>query len=382
MARKVINITHSANRHDILSQTPKNYDENNYFLKELQDKVNAEWEYRPNRVDIEYESVWGEQTFSPLEVVVQSVKSEKGEPISDDFRRIVFRDILDHRFSIGSRFRFGVFPIQENTDDSQKNVWLSINTDTVKMTASMIVERCNGTLGSLYKDSQGVSHFHYEPAIQGRELSSANLHYNETAISLQSQLVVIVQHNAYTKNYFVNQRFIIGYDKVYRIKAINKFYANSTFDSQNVGLIYLYFEVTESSPYDNFDDRIAYQTEQSVIVKESGSEENSSYKIVFSSPEIIPSYVSSAGLIFTPEVQDSNGESVSGASFAFSYVLQNLPESVDPLEYINVARTGNNFSISRKRMYLRGDLVLTFTATLSSGEEVSAAIQMNLRQPG
>lgn len=42
MSRKVINITHSANKYDILSQTPKNYDKDNYFLKELQDKVNAE----------------------------------------------------------------------------------------------------------------------------------------------------------------------------------------------------------------------------------------------------------------------------------------------------------------------------------------------------
>ena len=56
MARKVVDITNSANSYDILSQTPKNYSKDNYFLKELQDKINAEWRYRPNRVDIEYEN--------------------------------------------------------------------------------------------------------------------------------------------------------------------------------------------------------------------------------------------------------------------------------------------------------------------------------------
>jgi len=35
MARKVINTTHAANRYDILSQTPKNYNQDNWYLKEL-----------------------------------------------------------------------------------------------------------------------------------------------------------------------------------------------------------------------------------------------------------------------------------------------------------------------------------------------------------
>ena len=39
MARKVKNITNSASSYDILSQTPGNYSRNNYFLKELQEKV-------------------------------------------------------------------------------------------------------------------------------------------------------------------------------------------------------------------------------------------------------------------------------------------------------------------------------------------------------
>ena len=42
MAHKIVDVTKSANSYDILSQTPKNYDKNNYFLKELQHKVNAE----------------------------------------------------------------------------------------------------------------------------------------------------------------------------------------------------------------------------------------------------------------------------------------------------------------------------------------------------
>jgi len=157
--------------------------------------VDADWEYRPNRVDIEYENQWGEQTYSPIEVVIQSVKSEKGTAISNDCRNIVFRDILDKRFVIGSRFRYEEFPLDEldldAIPDAKKNVWLATNTNSVQMTSSMIIERCNGTLGSLWVDSQGISHYHYEPVIQGRELSSVNLFYNETAVSPQSELIII-----------------------------------------------------------------------------------------------------------------------------------------------------------------------------------------------
>ena len=118
MARKVVDITNSANSYDILSQTPKNYSKDNYFLKELQDKVNAEWRYRPNRVDIEYENSWGVQTYTPIEVVIQSVRSEKGSAISNDCRRIVFKNILEDRFVIGSKFKFSE-KYDLNTEDKR-----------------------------------------------------------------------------------------------------------------------------------------------------------------------------------------------------------------------------------------------------------------------
>ena len=106
MANKVYNITDAPDLYDILSRTPKNYSKDNYFLKELQDKVNAEWAYRPNRVDVEFEQEWGSEKYSPMEVVVQSVKSDKGQDLSNDCRRVVFKDITESRFKRGSKFRF------------------------------------------------------------------------------------------------------------------------------------------------------------------------------------------------------------------------------------------------------------------------------------
>lgn len=376
MARKVVDITNSANSYDILSQTPKNYSKDNYFLKELQDKVNAEWRYRPNRVDIEYENSWGVQTYTPIEVVIQSVRSEKGSAISNDCRRIVFKNILEDRFVIGSKFKFSE-KYDLNTEDKNKNVWLATNTDNVKMTSSMIIERCNGTLGSVYVDNQGITQYHYEPVIQGKDLSAVNLFYNEVAVSPQSQLLVIAQHNEFTKKYYINQRFIVGYDKVYRIKAINKFYANSTNDPENVGLMRIYLELTESCIYDNFDTRIAYQNSPGVHLT---TIKDSSYSIKLSKPEYIPVNLTDDPITFTMVVVNERGQEFPEINISVDCVLENLPSGVDQSNYFDYIDNGNNsFDLRRKRIYLNGNLQINCKVNKEespSGEEFSTSFTM------
>ena len=387
MARKVINITSAPNAYDILSQTPKNYNKDNYFIKELQDKVDADWPYRPNRVDIEYESEWGEQVYKPIEVVIQSVKSEKGTAISNDCRNIVFRDILDKRFVIGSRFRYSEFPLDEleldAVPDAKKNVWLATNTNSVEMTSSMIIERCNGTLGSLWKDSQGISHFHYEPVIQGRDLTSVSLFFNETAVSPQSELVVTAQHNDYTREYFINQRFIVGYDKVYRIKAINKFYSNSTFSADDVGLMRIYMEITEASPDDDFVHRIAKQADEPVTLDPVIEAGDLNYAISFAAPDYITYNLGEAHVDFVPVLKFGE-EVINSIAFQLEATLENLPGSVDPGVYLGIEHEAgsNTFSLWRKRIYLRGQLCLKWYVAAEdspTGEEIATLLKLDLR---
>ena len=85
------NVTHTPL--DYHSQTPGNYHIDNYYLRELQDKVDAEWNYRPNRALIEYETKKASDDWSPVEVVLQTVKNEKGKDVSEDFLNLVFLNI-------------------------------------------------------------------------------------------------------------------------------------------------------------------------------------------------------------------------------------------------------------------------------------------------
>lgn len=391
MARKVINTTHAANRYDILSQTPKNYNQDNWYLKELQDKIDMDWPYRPNRVDIEYEDAWGRQTYKPIEVVIQSVRSEKGTQISDDCKNIVFRNIFEKRFRVGSRFRFGDFIGQASIDEvplDERNIWLGINFNSTNMTQALVVQRCNGMLGSRFTDPvTGLATVHYEPVVLPQTLSATSFHYDNTVVQDDADLLAIVQTNEFTRQYFVNQRFILGYGaerkQVYRIKSIHDFYANTTEITdatipKSQGLTRLYLEITETSPDDDFVARIAAQSVGSpVLVQENRT---SDYAIQFTTPVPVPVALGNTAVVFTPKLVDASGTAIT-VPFTLKHELLNLPTGVSADQYLTVSQEGGAFTLTRKRVYLGGDLVLTWSVAAASsptGKALEYTMQLGM----
>ncbi len=91
---------------DYKDQAAGNYHIDNWYIRQLQDKVDAEWDYRPNRVLIEYETEKASDKWAPVQVVLQTVKNEKGKDVSEDFLNLVFRNIQESRFDVGNKFRF------------------------------------------------------------------------------------------------------------------------------------------------------------------------------------------------------------------------------------------------------------------------------------
>lgn len=377
---KVYDSSKGTNPYYMISQTPRNQVPENYWLKELQDKVDADWNYRSNRFLIEREAVFGTEQFEPLEVVLQTVKNDKGTIISDDWRRVVFRDI-HYQCPLGLKFRFSYqFLNDEPVED--KNIWLASNRNTISSTASAVVVRCNGTLGSEYVDSKGITRYHYEPAVQTKDLKSVNLFYNETAVGQSSDLVVIVQHNKYTRNYYVNQRFIVGYDQVYRIQAMSKFASNYTYKTDDLGTIILYLEVVEKSKYDNFETRIAYNQKERVEVEETGNSGN--YNIRMELPNMIPEILGSEPVIFKPVVYFD--EQATDVVVTTEYQL--MDTSVPPKPVSNEIRDkyvefkqleDGTFSIRKTRFYPGGNLYVTCKAQPQGKEEMTYGFNMSLR---
>lgn len=240
----------------LLSQTPPNYVGENYYLKELQQKINADWRFRPNRFDIEKEDGLGTEQYKPIQVVLQSIRNDKGEVVSKDWARVVYRDIMQP-VRIGERFRFSYnFNIKEPNSD--KSIWIALNYHGLQETASQVICRCNGTIIGAYTDENGAVCYHEEPVIQTNKLNSPSFQFSEVAIDPRGQLTIIAQHNKYTRQWYINQRFVIGYDRVYKVSNIVKTDSETTYDPMDVGVIRVYLDFDQNSELDDFEKRIAY----------------------------------------------------------------------------------------------------------------------------
>lgn len=377
---KVYDSSKGPNPYYMISQTPRDHVPENYWLKELQDKVNADWDLRPNRFLVEKESTFGTEQYEPLEVVLQTVKNDKGTALSDDWRRVVFKDI-HYQCPLGLKFRFS-YSFLNNESEVDKNIWLASNRNTNGPTASVVIVRCNGTLGSEYVDSKGITHYHYEPVVQTKDLKSVNLFYNETAVGQSSDLVAIVQHNQFTRNYYVNQRFVIGYDQVYRIQAMSKFASNYTYKPDDLGTIILYLEIVEKSQYDNFQTRIAYNQKERVEVETTGSD--GVYSIQMDTPTTIPEMLGSEAVIFKPTVYlEDNPMNV---AITTEYQLMNTSTPPQPVadevrdKYVQFEQLeGNSFSLRKLRFYPGGNLYVTCKAQPLGGDELTYTFNMSLR---
>ena len=252
----VYDSTNVKNTRTLLSQTPPNYVPENYYMKELQQKIDADWPYRPNRFDIEKEFVMGSEIYEPIQVVLQSVKNDKGTEVADDWMRVVYRNIHQDTH-IGERFRFSQ-DLDHKAPLDKRSIWLAVNHDGVNQTSSQVIRRCNGTIIGIYTDENGVKVYHEEPVVQGDKLTTTTFQYNEVAIDPKGQLTILAQYNKYTKQWYINQRFVIGTNTVYKVANIIANDTETTYNPEDVGVIRVYLDIDQIGKRDDFVKRIAY----------------------------------------------------------------------------------------------------------------------------
>lgn len=365
----------------LITQTPPNLVKDNYYLHELQEKVDADWEYRPNRVWIEKEDGIGVEKYSPIEVVIQTVKNDKGEVVSDDWRNIVFRDIkYPHR--IGMRYRFS-YEFDLSRPDIDKSIWIALNQNSVSPTASQVICRCNGTIKSIWEDrgNGGKTSVHEEPVIQTTKLTSANFLYNEVAVDPKGQLTIIAQHNKYTEQYYINQRFVIGYDRVYKVTNIIKTDSLATYKAKDVGVMRIYLEMDQIGELDDMENRLAYNGRHE---EPTPSETDGDYKLVLVKPESIPTTFDEIDVkaqvlidgnpsvndkpVFNIEIKDINPD------VTYEYELNKF------CSYTYDGETDTYTIIKNEGLVdLRRKVVVTFTFTPPEKEELKVSFDLSLR---
>lgn len=235
------------------------FNKENYYLSSLQHKINAEWDYRYNKIHLSEEKVFGSEVFYPTEAVMTNVYSDTLKKVlSDDWKRLTFKDIT-HPLKLGQRFKFA---IDLSPDEIDQSVWIDINQQTLAATASCIIRRCDATLNMISSDKQ---QYHYEPCIIEDDFKVINTYYDVAINTPQAQIYAIAQYNNYTKKIKVNQRFILGEtdledrenNLVFKVKAVNKFKSTATYDEKRNSLIMIALDRDNAGEDDDLVNRIA-----------------------------------------------------------------------------------------------------------------------------
>lgn len=242
-----------------------NFISDNYYLSSIQDKIDYEWDFRANRIDIKEENVAGSEIYTDVQVAIDTVFNDKTKTtMSDDWRRIIFKDIT-HNIDVGKRF---IFAENFHNKDNGESVWITTNLTKLSATSAGVIRRCDNNIAMKLKNGE----IHYEPCILETEFKAINLYYDESIVVPQAQIYIILQYNEYTKKIKINDRYILGAtdledranNDVFKVKASVKFKTKTTFDVTNNKLVYLALDRDSVDERDDLVNRIAFQATDNI----------------------------------------------------------------------------------------------------------------------
>lgn len=369
---KVINTTNLVDSSTCLHvNLEPNLISDNYYLSSIQEKIDYEWEYRANKIDIKEEKVAGSEIYTDVQVVMDTVFDQKTKTtMSDDWMKLTFRDI-QHNTDIGKRFLFSdeFWGKAEN-----ESVWLLVNSTKMDATASGIVRRCDNNIAMKLKDGT----IHYEPCVLETEFKAINLYYDESIVVPQAQIYMILQYNEYTKKIKINDRYILGAtdledranNDVFRVKASVKFKTKTTFNVNNNKLVYLGLDRDSVDERDDLVNRVAYQATDNINppVPEP-SEDNYEVKLYNQNDEQL--YEDKILLDEENEYHINvykNGELLTDCNYTYEIDLIGTDKDTFYYDFI-IGDEQNTFSIRNKRTYMKDKLLISCKITNSMFKE-------------
>lgn len=352
---------------------------NNYYIENLQNKRNADWDYRYNKVWIEEEKdkqieyTNFDPQYTPIDVVIGKVKTDRGEVLSDDWCKLSFKD-LKYPLSLGKRYRYNFnFAEMQLMSEKEKHedcsIWITVNMNSVSAGRECIVTRCNNSfafVGSPILDRKKITETHLEPVAVTSELKFINIYYNKVLPIPQAELYATAQMNYFTKGIKINDRIILSGvnledredNSVYKVKAVvktlgtNTFSMNSSNNIENIPLAIIALDKDVIDEGDNFINRVADVAPMYKVVKE--KEYNNNYIISLTEP-----YEEKILLQQEEEYECQlilNGITVP-VEMSFTGKIQGI---ADGSKYFSVTKKDNNhFIIKNYSSYGKGKLIIT-----------------------
>lgn len=199
------------------------------MLEEYQEYVNEQFY---NATDVFTIQEYTNGGLVPIDVRLNTIYGETGSKLSDDFRKVIFKD-LNHARTLGQKYFF---------DDSW---WITINYDLYgKPTASVVIHKCRNVLKWINQNNGAIL---TEPCVFKEYISSSPTPlFNKNIILPNGTMVVVVQNNEQTKTIGYNQRFYFG-DYCYKVTNMSIPLNNPT---NNVApLIYFTVSLVPSNEY-------------------------------------------------------------------------------------------------------------------------------------
>lgn len=376
----------------------KNMVGSNYYIENLQDKRDADWEFRYNVVGIEEELVkqinYTQEipSYTPIDVVIRNVKSIKGEDLGTDWANISFRD-LKHPCGEGYRYRFSLdFPDMSRMDEEEKHfgtsIWLGVNKTPVKAGNTLTVRRCDTALtfvGSPTMDYNNITEIHYEPVVLENEMKYMQVYYNDTMPVPQAEWYAIMQLNYFTNQIKINDRFLFGImdvdrrdnNSVYKVKAVIKSNQEHTFmrdhedEMFSTNLVTLALDKDSVSEQDDLENRVAYNTSIYPV----NNDDNTQYYIEVNTP--IKDIYRGDSYTFTAYLCYNNN--IVKVPMKFEYTLEHIKEGNEKNYYI-CEETDNTFTITNKRK-CKGKLLVKATCIIpdTDGKTLSSEFEITLK---
>lgn len=380
----------------------KNMVGDNYYIESLQHKVNNEWMYRYNVIDIEEENekqkfyTKDKPVYTPTEAVIQKVVSDTGEKYADDWKKLVFQDSKHPTFH-GKRFRFSLdfaknVEYTEEEKEKKCSIWLGVNQDAMDPTSSIVVRRCNSNIvfaGSPTLSYDNITEYHYEPCALEVDFKYINIYMNNVVNINQAEIYAIMQYNYFTQNIRLNDRYVIGdvdlerrdLNSVFKVKAVQRLVSEGTFDVgtnlslSNTSLILVALDRDVVSSEDDLEHRV---TTQPTLYKVTDTpqptpvEEEYFLKI---QTECDGTILLNEEGIFTATLLNKEGEKISTEIYLDSYLTGT---DKDNLYYQTTQKEDNVFVILNKRTYLKSNLKLTFSCVAPNNKECKQELAVRL----
>lgn len=378
----------------------KNMVGSNYYIENLQDKRNQDWDYRYNVVGIEEELekqkcyTTENPIFSAIDAVITHVKSDKGEDLGTDWAHLSFKN-LRHPCNIGARYRFSLdFPNMEEMSEEEKHydtsVWLCVNKSPIRAGNACTVRRCNTALtllGSPTNNKDYITEVHQEPCILENELKYMQTYYNLNVPVPQAEWYATMQLNYFTNFIGLNDRFVVGVidsearenNSVYKVKAVIKSTLDKTFirdgldEMESTPLVIVALDKDMIAPDDDIINRVA---ESATIYKTIEEEPVYEYYIKVEEP------CEQRILLTQTEKYEVNlcynNKKIEDVDFEFTVMLNGIIQKNWGNYFVFEQVSKNSFTVQNIKACNRGSLVVTASCKTPSGETIKEYFEIEL----